>query len=192
MNKYKITLIGDGGVGKTTLVKKLQAGVFIKQYNPTLGVEEHPIVRKKNNETIVYNIWDTPGQEKFGGFRERYMIKSDAVIVMFDKTSLVTFNNTSDWIGSYQSVAPNTPIILCGNKCDITKQVVTIDMMNQDYMKRNNITYLDISAKTDYNIEKLFETLNNKLLENKLQNINDVVLDTTKPKYAMQDFPNFW
>ncbi len=88
MNKYKITLIGDGGVGKTTLVCKLQTGDFRKKYIATLGVEVHPIKRNTTNGPICYNIWDCAGQEKFGRLRDGYFVNSNALIVMFDKTSL--------------------------------------------------------------------------------------------------------
>ena len=187
MNKNKITLIGDGAVGKTTLVRKLQTGEFRKKYIATLGVEVHPIKRNTTNGPICYNMWDTAGQEKFGGLREGYFIQSNAAIVMFDRTSLVTFKNVSTWVKLYQSVAPNTPIILCGNKCDITNAVRVTSDMAHEYANQVGVTYLDISAKTEHNVETLLETLANELSRNPVA----LVTPTNKPTYAIPDISKF-
>ena len=190
MNNNKIALIGDGGVGKTTLVRKLQTGEFRKKYIATLGVEVHPIKNQTNYGYISHNIWDCAGQEKFGGLRDGYYIGSNAVIVMFDKTSLVTFKNVTTWIDSYRNIAPNTPIILCGNKCDINQQKVTTGAINQYIQQYANqhkidITYVEISCKTGYNIDLLVETLTNELMHR-----TDIVLcdNNNKPTYAIPNF----
>src|SRR3546814_6111230 len=64
---YKIALVGDGGVGKTTYVKRMLTGEFEKKYVATLGVEVHPLRFRTNYGPVIFNMWDTAGQEKFGG-----------------------------------------------------------------------------------------------------------------------------
>jgi small GTP-binding protein len=65
--EFKLVLVGDGGVGKTTFVKRHLTGEFEKKYNATVGVEVHPLQFQTNRGLIIYNVWDTAGQEKFGG-----------------------------------------------------------------------------------------------------------------------------
>ena len=69
---FKLVLVGDGGVGKTTFVKRHLTGEFEKKYVATLGVEVHPLEFSTNLGQIIFNVWDTAGQEKFGGLRDGY------------------------------------------------------------------------------------------------------------------------
>ena len=70
--EYKLVLVGDGGVGKTTFVKRHLTGEFEKKYIATLGVVVHPMVFHTNHGPIRLNVWDTAGQEKLGGLRDGY------------------------------------------------------------------------------------------------------------------------
>ncbi|GAG34665.1 unnamed protein product, partial [marine sediment metagenome] len=88
------------------------------------------------------------------GLREGYYVKSDALIVMFDLTSLVTFKNASKLISSYVSFMGNDkPIVLCGTKCDIKTRKVTNTMI-RDFSIKHNIPYVEISSKSNYHFEK--------------------------------------
>lgn len=70
--EFKLILVGDGGVGKTTFVRRHLTGEFEKRYVATLGVEVHPLLFHTNRGQIKFNVWDTAGQEKFGGLRDGY------------------------------------------------------------------------------------------------------------------------
>ena len=77
MPTFKLVLVGDGGVGKTTFVKRHLTGEFEKKYVATLGVEVHPLVFHTNRGPLRFNVWDTAGQEKFGGLRDGYYIQGE-------------------------------------------------------------------------------------------------------------------
>ena len=70
--KWKLVLVGDGGVGKTTFVKRHKTGEFEKKYVPTLGAEVNPIDFVTRKGRILFNVWDTAGQEKYAGLRDGY------------------------------------------------------------------------------------------------------------------------
>ena len=70
--EFKLILVGDGGVGKTTFVRRHLTGEFEKRYVATLGVEVHPLLFHTNRGQIKFNVWDTAGQEQFGGLRDGY------------------------------------------------------------------------------------------------------------------------
>lgn len=121
---FKCVLVGDGGTGKTTFVKRHMTGEFEKKYVATLGVEVHPLIFHTNRGPIRFNVWDTAGQEKFGGLRDGYYIQGQCAIIMFDVTSRVTYKNVPNWHRDLVRVCENIPIVLCGNKVDIKDRKV--------------------------------------------------------------------
>jgi GTP-binding nuclear protein Ran len=68
---------------------------------------------------IIFNVWDTAGQEKFGGLRDGYYIQGQCGIIMFDVTSKITYKNVPNWHRDLERVCENIPIVLCGNKVDV-------------------------------------------------------------------------
>jgi small GTP-binding protein len=121
---FKLVLVGDGGVGKTTFVKRHLTGEFEKKYVATLGVEVHPLEFHTNRGQLVFNVWDTAGQEKFGGLRDGYYIQGQCAIIMFDVTSRITYKNVPNWHRDMVRVCENIPIVLVGNKVDVKERKV--------------------------------------------------------------------
>lgn len=152
--KFKLILCGDGGTGKTTFVKRHLTGEFDKKYVATMGVEVHPIPFSTNLGPVIFNCWDTAGQEKFGGLRDGYYIGGNAAIIMFDVTARVTYKNVPHWHKDLVRVCENIPIVLCGNKVDCKDRKVKPKDIN--FHRRKNLQYYDISAKSNYNFEKPF------------------------------------
>jgi len=160
--RFKLILVGDGGVGKTTFVKRHKDGEFEKRYIATLGVEVHPLTFWTNLGAITYDCWDTAGQEKFGGLRDGYYINGQCAIIMFDVTSRVSYKNVPVWHRDLTRVCDDIPIVLCGNKVDVKDRKVTPKQISFQ-RKKANIQYYDISAKSNYNFEKPFLWITKKL-----------------------------
>ncbi|EEB11175.1 GTP-binding nuclear protein RAN1, putative [Pediculus humanus corporis] len=159
---FKCVLVGDGGTGKTTFVKRHLTGEFEKKYVATLGVEVHPLVFHTNRGAIRFNVWDTAGQEKFGGLRDGYYIQGQCAIIMFDVTSRITYKNVPNWHRDLVRVCENIPMVLCGNKVDIKDRKVKARSII--FHRKKNLQYYDISAKSNYNFEKPFLWLARKLI----------------------------
>jgi GTP-binding nuclear protein Ran len=159
--QFKLVLVGDGGTGKTTFVKRHLTGEFEKKYVATLGVDVHPLPFQTNHGPIIFNVWDTAGQEKFGGLRDGYYIQGKCAIIMFDVTARVTYKNVPNWHRDLVRVCEEIPMVLCGNKVDMKDRKVKAKQIT--FHRKKNIQYFDISAKSNYNFEKPFLWLAKKL-----------------------------
>ena len=159
--EFKLVLIGDGGVGKTTFVKRHLTGEFEKKYIATLGVEVHPMPFFTNHGQIKFNVWDTAGQEKLGGLRDGYYIGGHCGIIMFDVCARITYSNVPKWYKDLTRVCENIPIVLVGNKVDVKDRKVKAKQIT--FHRKKNLQYYDISAKSNYQFEKPFVWLLRRL-----------------------------
>ena len=117
LKNYKIVLAGSGGSGKTTFINKLMpGGKFCPKYIATLGVGVQSI---DINENVVFNIWDTAGQEKFTGLGDGYYIGAHAAVIFYDLSSLTSYNERKAWVNKIRRVCGNIPIMVVGSKSDI-------------------------------------------------------------------------
>ncbi len=182
--EFKLVLVGDGGVGKTTFVKRHLTGEFEKKYIATQGVEVSSLVFFTNYGPIKFNIWDTAGQEKLGGLREGYYIGADCAIVMFDVTSRITYKNVPKWYKDLTRICENIPMVLVGNKVDAKERKVKARQIT--FHRKRNLQYYDVSAKSNYQFEKPFLFLMKRL-------VNDANLDLVEapallpPEVLMSD-----
>merc|ERR1712032_876701 len=159
--EFKLVLVGDGGVGKTTFVKRHLTGEFEKKYIATLGVEVHPMPFYTTKGMIVFNVWDTAGQEKLGGLRDGYYIGGHCGIIMFDVCARITYQNVPKWYKDLVRVCESIPICLVGNKVDIKDRKVKAKQIT--FHRKKNLQYYDISAKSNYQFEKPFVWLLRRL-----------------------------
>ncbi len=159
---FKIILIGDGGVGKTTFLKRNLTAVFEKKYVATSGVDVHPLSYNTSSGPICFNVWDCAGQERLGGLRDGYFIQADAAILMFDRTNVKTYQSMAVWYMEFRRVCSTAPVIVLGNKCDIKHLAVK----SKDIKSQVNLPYYDVSAKSNLNFEKPWLHLARTLMAN--------------------------
>ncbi|KAI3962716.1 hypothetical protein MKW92_008914, partial [Papaver armeniacum] len=146
---FKLVIVGDGGTGKTTIVRTHLTGEFEKKYEPTIGVEVHPLDFHSNVGLVRFYCWDTAGQEKFGGLRDGYYIHGQCAIIMFDVTARLTYKNVPTWHRDLCRVCENIPIVLCGNKVDLKNRQVKAKQVT--FHRKKNLQYYEISTKSNYN-----------------------------------------
>lgn len=148
-----------------------------------MGVEVHPLGFTTNRGPITFNVWDTAGQEKFGGLRDGYYIQGQCAIIMFDVTSRITYKNVPTWHKDLVRVCENIPIVLCGNKVDIKDRKVKAKAIT--FHRKKNLQYYDISAKSNYNFEKPFLWLARKLAGD--PNLEFVAMPALDPPEVQMD-----
>ena len=102
----------------------------------------HPLDFHTNFGPLRFNVWDTAGQEKYGGLRDGYYIQGECAIIMFDVTSRITYKNVPNWHRDLTRVCENIPIVLCGNKVEVKERKVKTKQIN--FHRKKNIQYYEI------------------------------------------------
>lgn len=163
-NNYSILIIGDGGVGKSSYVRKVNTGNFKSKYDTTIGLEPHKFTLKTSDGEKEITILDTAGQEKFGSLRKSVYEIADAAFIMFDLTSRTTYTNIPNWYRDLTNEkGEDFPIVIIGNKLD-SERKVREKMIT--FPKRKNLPYFEMSVKDETNLDKPFNTILQKLYKN--------------------------
>ena len=163
---YKMTLLGDTGVGKTSLFKKLVKGTFDPKSISTIGVDRKTLNFKINTsdgeKEAEITLYDTAGQEKFRSISVSYFRESKGLIMIYDITKYETFEHLGEWLDDVIENLGNKEnylIILLGNKVDMIDENNDKRQVEEkeakDYCTTNNILWGgEVSAK-DFDLEKL-------------------------------------
>ncbi|XP_026806513.1 ras-related protein RIC1-like isoform X2 [Rhopalosiphum maidis] len=117
---WKIIVVGDMNIGKTSIIKRYCDGNFIEHYSTTTGLDLKKKTIIYENKTIVLNIWDTAGTEKYQSLMQLYYREVMGLFIVYDVTDLNSLHNLDTWIKNIDDFAPSNVVkILIGNKCDL-------------------------------------------------------------------------
>jgi len=162
---YKIVLVGDANVGKTHLVSRYIKNSLPKNPQPTIGVEfATRVVPLKSGGTVKAQIWDTAGQERYHAIVSAHYRRAVGALLVYDVTSLRTFQNTRKWIEELRSKAePDIIIVLVGNKADLIdrnpeSREVSVEEA-QKFAQAENLIFMETSAVAGHRVKEAFETL---------------------------------
>ena len=164
----KIILIGDQGVGKTSIMSKFITNEFKSSYQATLGVEFKVKELYLNNTTCAkIRIWDTCGQERFRAITKQYFKNANGVFLVFDLSNKDTVNKLNIW---YKDITDNIDedcvVFLIGNKLDIKTRDIAISEEAKQFANDTKINYYEVSAKTGAGVVNVFEKIAKKLINN--------------------------
>jgi len=157
---FKITVIGDGAVGKTSLIKKYTQGSFQKDYIKTLGAQFSKYDEEIEGDNCKLFFWDIAGQDEFNFMRPTFYKGSKAAIIVFSHTDDDSFEHIPQWHDDIIKYCGDLPIILFGNKIDLLNKDDLDDEKAQEVVNdRNFLGYYRTSAKTGNGVYKAFQAI---------------------------------
>ncbi|KRH92033.1 putative Ras small GTPase [Pseudoloma neurophilia] len=181
---YKIIIIGESYVGKTSIMQRFVNDTFEENLLATIGIDLMKKSIKIKDETINLDIWDTAGQERFHAITRSYYRGANGIFLVFDFSDEKSFESIDNWFNGFKDeIEENTPIFLIGNKYDLLlqesdeylyneKELSKGDLLNEDqknclvsldrYEKKaaeKNIPFFAVSAYSGYNIDLIFEQM---------------------------------
>jgi len=169
MLHYKVVLLGDSSVGKSSIVSRFTRDEFYEFKEPTIGAAFHSSsIVLDNNITVKMELWDTAGQERYRALAPMYYRGAKAAFIVYDITNKGSIDSAKSWIKEVIIKGePGCVLVLLGNKMDIPNRHIDYDDVIS-FANANNILFSEVSAKTGENINKIFTEVAS-VLANKTQ-----------------------
>ena len=159
--KIKINIIGNRDVGKTSIRSVYLGFGFQTDTLSTVGYNrEEKMFKLNNGNEIKVVIWDTAGQERFRSMALQSLRSCQGLILVYDVSNRQSFNDLKNWLEDVSNATNKVSIILFGNKCELENRAVTKEEAEQ-FAKKNNIPYIETSAKSKINIDEGFSMVVN-------------------------------
>ena len=157
---YKIILLGDTTVGKTSLIVRFCDSKFNESCVSTIGVDTKTKYIKYNDKKIELEIWDTAGQEKYKSLAKNCYKGADGIILIYDITQKKTFHGIKTWYNDIKDHIniSKVAIIIVGNKSDLPNIEVNKEM-SEKFCVQYNLQLIETSCKDNINVEETFKTL---------------------------------
>jgi Ras-related protein Rab-18 len=168
---FKVCIFGDGGVGKTTLVHRYLTKVFKEDLKMTIGADFSVKELQIGGKAVVLRIWDFAGEDRFKVLLPSFAKGADGGIFMFDITRYSSIRNIDDWLSIFEKSTKDQqiliPIIIVGGKKDLeNKRSVENEDASKLVEKHDLKGYFECSSKTGENVERIFEEITRKMMEN--------------------------
>lgn len=179
---FKLLIIGDSGVGKSSLLLRFADNTFSGSYITTIGVDFKIRTVEIGGEKVKLQIWDTAGQERFRTITSTYYRGTHGVIVVYDVQSAESFVNVKRWLHEIEQNCDSVNRILVGNKDDSPDKKVVETTDAQKFANQINVSLFETSAKDNKNVEEMFTEITRQVLQTKKnsQNASNSPSDTVK------------
>ncbi len=157
----KITLVGDSGVGKSSIIGRFVTGIFISDINSTAGLNYSQKFYEKNGEKICLNLWDTAGQEKFRSLGKNFYKDSYIILMVYDICDRTSFENIKEiWYPDIKEFGEKLHLIaLVGNKKDKYEEEEVNELEGRKFAEEINAKFFLVSANNGQGIDNMFQTL---------------------------------
>ena len=164
---FKILLVGNSNVGKSSLFLRFVDEIWKENFVPTIGVDFKIKSIKIDNKIIKLQIWDTAGQERFKSILSSYYKGANGILLLYDITNVNSFKSLSNWlIDIEKNSSKNVKKILIGNKCDLNELRKIPMNKGKEFADTYNMKFIETSAKNNVNINECFNILGKELLNN--------------------------
>ena len=163
----KVLLVGDSGVGKTSILASFtEDGAFSNSFTPTFGIDFRVRTLEVEGRRVKLQLWDTAGQERFQGITSCYYRGASAVLIVYDITQAATFANLARWVRSVEELAsPGVRVVLVGNKADAAARRQVTREEGEGRARRGGMAFMETSARSGANIQEVFHRLAEAVLE---------------------------
>ena len=162
--QFKLVLLGDSAVGKSSLVLRFVRGQFFEYQESTIGAAFLTQTVALNDTTVKFEIWDTAGQERYHSLAPMYYRGAAAAVVVYDITNRDTFQRAKQWVKELQKQGnANIVIAVAGNKSDLASARKVEPEEAESYANDNGIFFMETSAKTATNVNELFVAIARRL-----------------------------
>ena len=163
---YKILVIGESNVGKTSIILRYTDNEFKNSGISTCGVDVKCKYVSLDDLKIRLDIWDTAGQERFRGLAKNYFRGANAFILVYDITNKNSYDKLKGWMNDAKEKIQNEyKMIVVGNKTDCKNEREVDYETLEEFGKKNNVLYMEVSAKTGEGIDKVFINLVEELVK---------------------------
>ena len=167
--KLKVTVVGDGGVGKTSLIQKFTQGKFKTDYIKTIGAQLTHYKTEIDGYKIELMFWDIAGQGKLDFLRPSFYRASSAIIIVYsleeNNVGERSFDNITSWYEDVKQFCGEIPVVVFANKVDLINEQSLDKTKIQNLVKeRNFLGYYITSAKTGQGLDHAFNTLSKEIL----------------------------
>ena len=169
----KSIIVGDSGVGKSSLLYRYTDQDWNPHYIATIGVDFKVLTFERNNKVVKLQLWDTAGQERFRTITHSYYRGAHAVMLVFSVTDRESFDNVKRWVGDVRKYGSETvPMVLVGNKSDVPEsQRVVPDEEAEALAESLGCKYVKASAKENMNVDVSFGELVDDCVAERLKKI---------------------
>ncbi|MHA1943754.1 MAG: Rab family GTPase [Candidatus Thorarchaeota archaeon] len=158
-----MVFLGDGAVGKTSLVGRYVYDSFEGDYLATIGTDIHIKMVRVGDTVVKLVIWDIAGQDNFAQLRRAYYMNASGAFFVFDTTRDETIARVDEWLNALFTVTGKIPLVLLENKVDL-ESVIT-DGARDNVSKHHDVQIIPTSAKEDMNVEEAFQKMTREILE---------------------------
>jgi len=163
---YKLLMLGDASVGKTSLTLRYISGYFMEDLKLTIGVDFYSKTIEFNGKNVKMQIWDFGGEERFRFLLSQYCKGANGAFFLYDITNQVSLDHLPDWTQIIRENAGDIPIMLIGSKLDLDEfRAVPRDDGILAAKKYNLASFVELSSKTGENVEKAFHVMTDILYE---------------------------
>ena len=163
---FKVLLLGNSDVGKSSLLLRYVDSVWSDTFVPTIGVDFKVKTIDIDGKKVKLQIWDTAGQERFRTVVSTYFRGAHGIFLIYDITNRDSFKNLENWLIEIEkNASENVLKILIGNKNDLEDERDIASDEGKAFANRNGMQFIETSAKMNTNVNEAFETLGKLMIE---------------------------
>eukprot|EP00039_Didymoeca_costata_P001110 m.49793 g.49793 ORF g.49793 m.49793 type:complete len:247 (+) comp10631_c0_seq3:152-892(+) len=189
----KVLIVGNGAVGKSSMIQRYCKGEYTQDYKKTIGVDFLEKQKSVNGKDLRLMIWDTAGQEEFDAMTRTYYRGAAACVVAFSTTDRASFDAVENWINKVEAECGSIPMVLVQNKIDLLERAVMTTEEGNAKAEKVKLQFYRTSVQDNYHVDDVFQYLAGEYLK-KLKDEEEEHKrhKATKPKYAeTSSHPNF-